>query len=77
MTCREFTDFLVDHFDGNLPQKVAQEFEDHISICPDCRTYLRNYRETIRLAREADDALPTDVPRELVDAVMSARSRLS
>ena len=79
MTCREFTEFLADHFDGKLPKRVADEFEDHLSICPDCRTYLRNYRRTIDLARDSanDDAeIPAGVPDELVDAVLEARRRL-
>ena len=78
MTCREFTDFIVDHHEGRLPKNVAEEFDDHLSVCPACRTYLRNYRVTIELARDTreDDRLPADVPRDLVDAVLTARRRL-
>jgi predicted anti-sigma-YlaC factor YlaD len=80
MTCREFAAFLDDHFDGKLPKSVADEFEDHLSICPDCRTYLRNYRLTIDLARDSandDGAIPESVPDELVEAVLEARRRHS
>ena len=80
MTCREFTDFIVDHCEGRLPKPVAEEFDDHLSVCPACRTYLRNYRRTIDLARDAargDEALPADVPRELVEAVLAASRRMS
>ena len=79
MTCREFTDFIVDHFEGKLPKRVADEFDDHLSVCPTCRTYLRNYRLTVDLARdsEARDGIPEDVPAELVEAVLSARRRSS
>ena len=79
MTCREFTDFIVDHFEGKLPKRVADEFDDHLSVCPTCRTYLRNYRLTVDLVRdsEARDEVPEDVPPELVAAVLSARRRLS
>ena len=39
--------------------------------CPDCAAYLRNYAETIRLARGAyaDDPLPAGVRETLVRAV--------
>ena len=77
MTCRELTDFLADHFAGSLPEAVAREFDDHLADCRDCRTYLRNYRETIRLAREASDEIPPDVPERLVEAVIAACRRLS
>jgi anti-sigma factor RsiW len=79
MTCREFTDFIVDHFDGKLPKKVAEEFDDHLAVCPDCRTYLQNYRRTVDLVRStrSDAPIPDDVPPELVDAVLVSRRRLS
>ncbi|MGH7803910.1 MAG: anti-sigma factor family protein [Candidatus Binatia bacterium] len=80
MTCRELTDFLDDHLEGNLPTSVAEEFEDHLSVCPDCRTYVRNYRQTVALARDsanADEPLPGNVPEALVDAVLTARRRVS
>jgi anti-sigma factor RsiW len=77
MTCREFTTFIVDHVEGKLPKRVAEEFDDHLSVCPTCRTYLMNYRQTIALAREskATDEIPEDVPAELVEAVLASRPR--
>ena len=79
MTCREFTDFLVDYFEAKLPRRVAEEFADHLAVCPTCRTYLRNYRVTIELARDsaARDEIPDDVPDELVEAVLVSRRRPS
>ena len=79
MTCREFTAFIVDHVEGKLPKRVAEEFDDHLSVCPTCRTYLMNYRHTIVLARESEtsDEIPEDVPAELVEAVLAARRRRS
>lgn len=61
MTCRELTDFLVDHVEGKLPTDVAAEFEDHLAECASCRAYL--------------DGPPGEVPEELVEAVLEARRK--
>jgi predicted anti-sigma-YlaC factor YlaD len=80
MTCRELTEFLDDHFEGKLPKSVADEFEGHLSVCPECRTYLENYRLTTDLVRDSanrDAETLEGVPDELVAAVLEARRRLS
>ena len=44
-----------------------------------CQAYLDTYTETIRLGRlacrDAEASLPADVPEQLVEAVLAARSR--
>ena len=79
MTCRELTDFLLDHVEGALPPEVASDFEEHLAECSSCRAYLGNYAATIRLGRasaeEPDERVPPTVPEELVEAVLAARRR--
>ena len=79
MTCRELTDFLYDYLDGNLAPAERARFEAHLGECPDCVTYLRSYRETVRLGKavcQADhDAIDDEVPEELVEAILAARKR--
>jgi anti-sigma factor RsiW len=79
MTCREFTDFLMDYLDGDLVVGERTRFDQHLAQCPDCVTYLRNYEQTIRLGKtvckEDHDALGDEVPEELVQAILSARRR--
>ena len=46
--------------------------------CPDCRTYLRQYRATVALAKDAcddDDAIGGGVPESLVDAILAATGK--
>jgi len=78
MTCREFTDFLIDYVEGDLPAASRAAFEAHLGECADCVTYLRNYEETIRLGKavckEDHDAVGDDVPEELVQAILAART---
>ncbi|MGE0812651.1 MAG: anti-sigma factor [Vicinamibacterales bacterium] len=77
MTCREFIDFIMNYLDGELPTEVQTPFERHLSRCPACERYLRQYRATIAAGKAAyaDDAgdVPGDVPEELVTAILESR----
>ena len=76
MTCRELIEFLADYLDGELPADQRGQFDLHLDICPDCVSYLRTYRESIKLCKKAhsDEAekICSAVPQELVDAILSS-----
>lgn len=77
LTCRELIEFLLDYEDGVLPEATRRVFEAHVEACPPCRDYLDSYRATIELASDAcaaGDAVPEEVPEELVRAVLAARA---
>ena len=78
MTCREFVEFLMDYLDGSLPSDQCDTFESHMGECPQCVTYLDTYRETVRLGKELlcppDGSIPEEVPSDLVEAILAARS---
>ena len=77
MNCREFSDFLMEFLDSELPEAEAAAFRRHMADCPTCVTYLETYRETVRLGRvvcsDPDAPVPDDVPEELVAAILKAR----
>jgi anti-sigma factor RsiW len=78
LTCRELIEFLAAYLDAELPPVEHAAFEAHLALCPDCVDYLASYRETIRLGTQAlaDETLRAeDVPAELVDAILAARTR--
>ena len=77
LTCRELSDFLAAYFARELGPDERSIFEAHVAECPDCVAYVRNYAETMRLAKDAydDDRIPADVPDELVRAILEARKR--
>ena len=79
VTCRDLSDFLMDYDSGELPETQKRLFEEHLDECPDCVRYLASYRATIKLGKSAfasDDApVPSDVPEDLVAAVLAARRR--
>ena len=76
-TCREVVEFLADYLDGTLAEDERGAFETHVRQCPECETYLRGYRDTIRLARAAardpEGPVPPEVPDDLVEAILRAR----
>lgn len=77
MTCREFADFMMDYLSDELPTESRAVFEHHLSLCINCRRYLTSYRETVKLGKRAfeeDDAsVPSQVPDDLVKAILAAR----
>jgi anti-sigma factor RsiW len=79
MTCRELVEFLMNYLDGRLSESERLRFEEHLGECPDCVAYLATYREAVRLGKEActagGDAIPAEVPEDLVRAVLAARRR--
>ena len=79
LTCKQLIEFLDDYIDGALPEEERRTFEEHLSCCPPCVTYLRTYRETIHIAKrclcEKSTDVPGDVPESLVRAILDARKR--
>ena len=77
MTCREFTDFIIDYVSGELSTDVSTAFERHIANCPDCHKYLTQYQTTVAAGRQAfadeDDDVPHDVPEALIQAILRSR----
>jgi anti-sigma factor RsiW len=79
MTCRELADFIAAYLSGELPPETRAIFDHHLSICPNCRTYLASYSATKELGRRAfevaDAQVPADVPDDLVQAILASRKR--
>jgi anti-sigma factor RsiW len=75
VTCREFADFVIDYVDGQLDEAARARVDEHLTQCPDCVEYLRQYRATVRAGRVAfDDDLPITIPRDLLQAILLART---
>lgn len=79
LTCREFAAFLMAYDDGELRPSERAAFDAHLSECPDCVTYLKSYRATVALGKQAfadeDGDAEGHVPEELVQAILAARRR--
>ncbi len=77
MTCREFTEWIVDYVDGALPQEGHLHCEQHLECCCACGEYLRQYRQTIALGRAAfcEPGCSAAALDALVKAVLDVRRR--
>ena len=78
MKCRECDDFLVDYVSGELSAEVEATFELHLSRCRNCRTYVEQYRLTIKAGKTACEAAKeagVEMPEELIQAILAARAR--
>ncbi len=79
MTCREFIDFLMQYLGGELTEAERAQFDAHLAECPSCVSYMRTYEATIKLGKGAfchpDEPVPSDVPKQLVEAILSARGK--
>jgi anti-sigma factor RsiW len=76
LTCRELIEFLDDYVANALSEPERERFDGHLSRCPACVRYLRGYQGTLRavaLAFAPNAAPPTDVPEQLVSAILAAR----
>jgi anti-sigma factor RsiW len=74
VTCREFADFVIDYFEGRLDADARARFDRHLTLCPDCVHYLRQYRDTIQAGEMAfDDEVAVSVPDDLLQAILAAK----
>jgi anti-sigma factor RsiW len=74
VTCREFADFVIDYFEGQLDADARARFDRHLTLCDDCVHYLQQYRDTVQAGHAAfDDDLTVPIPDGLVRAILDAR----
>lgn len=76
MTCREFVEFLWRYLENELSPAERTIFDEHVADCPDCIEYVRQYQDTTRMGKEtvtcSNDPVPSDVPEDLVQAILKA-----
>jgi hypothetical protein len=74
ISCVEFEGFINSCLDEALPGKQRKLFEWHLQICRECREYMAAYKRTIELSQAtlggANDAVPEDVPEDLIRAIL-------
>ena len=57
LVCRELVELVTDYLEGTLSRRDRARFDAHIAECPNCREYVAQFRETLRLTgtlREED-----------------------
>lgn len=47
-TCKQIADLMLDYLTDQLHPTVKQEFTKHLSICPDCVSFVNTYKKTVQ-----------------------------
>jgi len=69
------TDLVFDYLNDKLTPSVKRDFEQHLSICPDCVSFLKTYKRTVTTTRSIQaERLPPKV-RENILAFLRKRIR--
>lgn len=69
LSCPEMVELVSDYLEGLLAPDVVESFEHHLTVCPGCRTYVAQLRETVAATRRLreDDVDPVAM-EELLEA---------
>ena len=69
MPCRELVELITDYLENCLSPVDRARFEAHVADCEACRTYLEQFRQTIRaLGRLPEQSLSPEARTALLDA---------
>jgi anti-sigma factor RsiW len=69
LTCRELVQLITDYLEGAMPTETRLRFERHVAICPACRGFLAQMRETLRLSGDiTEESLSQEMRQELLAA---------
>jgi anti-sigma factor RsiW len=65
-TCASGVDLLAEYLEDQVSPEVRADLEAHVAGCPRCRAFVRAYRETPRIMRQATlAAFPADLEQSL------------
>lgn len=69
LTCKELVEIVTDYLEGALSPRDRARFESHLEVCPGCRYYLDQIRQTIRLSGALqEESISPEAQRELLQA---------
>ena len=69
MPCRELAELVTDYLEDRLSRVDRARFEAHLAECEACRTYLEQFRQTIRvLGRLPEESLSAEARNALLGA---------
>ena len=69
LPCRELVELVTDYLEDRLSPIDRARFEAHLTECEACRTYLEQFRQTIRvLGRLPEESLSPEAREALLTA---------
>ena len=69
LSCKELTEVVTDYLEGTMDALERRRFEEHLSLCPACVTYIEQMKETIR---HVGISGPVQIPSKLESDILKA-----
>ena len=67
-SCEDANAFIAEYLEGVLDKQTEAKFSSHVSMCPNCGTFLDQYRHTVNLCK-SDGTI--EVPEELLEHTLA------
>jgi anti-sigma factor RsiW len=59
LTCKEMVELVTDYLEGALPLDMRRRFDQHLTACDPCITYVEQMRQTIAtLGKISEESVP-------------------
>ena len=69
LTCGEIIQLTTEYLEGTMPPDTRLRFERHVAICPPCRGFLGQMRETLRVSGKlTEESLSPEAREALLEA---------
>jgi len=69
LSCQELVEIVTDYLEGALSEEEVRRFDEHVSLCSGCATYVEQMRTTIELTgRLGGTGLAPEAETELLRA---------
>jgi anti-sigma factor RsiW len=67
-TCKQIADLVFNYINDTLSPRVKRDFNQHLTICPDCVAFLNTYRKTVAVTRSVRaEEIPAKVSDNILD----------
>ena len=75
MNCSELVELVTDYLEGSMSAEQRARFDEHVSGCVGCTTYLEQFRITIRLTGMlTEEQVAPDARETLLDVFRDWRT---
>ena len=69
LSCREIVQLVTEYLEGTMPPETRLRFERHVAICPPCRGFLGQMRETLRISGQiTEESISPETREALLEA---------
>ncbi|MBI4527822.1 MAG: zf-HC2 domain-containing protein [Deltaproteobacteria bacterium] len=76
-TCKQIADLVFNYLNDKLEPAVKRDFQRHLSICPDCVSFLNTYKKTVAVTRSVRaEEIPPKVRNKILAFLRKRISRV-